>query len=759
MFAGIVVKGVVQGVGFRPFVYHLANKYSLTGFVANTPAGVHIEVSGLGPHIDGFVEELAGNPPPTALIKSIEVERCEQGKDRQDFSIHLSSHEGEEIGPVAPDMDVCDGCLAEFADPSNRRFQYPFINCTDCGPRFTLIKAAPYDREQTSMRDFPLCSSCAAEYADPGDRRFHAQATCCADCGPQIVLTDNQGQPVTGKTGMDHIGRAADLLKQGKILAVKGIGGFHLAANGTDQEAVQRLRERKGRPEKPLAVMVKNEEVLSQLADITKEERKWLCCRRKPVVLLAKNDSFPLAVNVAPDNAYIGVMLPYTPLHHLLLGHCDCVALVMTSANLSGEPIVMDNQDALEKLAGVADFFLLHDREIITGNDDSVIRLSGQDVSILRRSRSFTPEAITIGRDCGSTLALGAIQKNTICLTRGDDALMSQHIGDLDNLATIERQEQIVSHYSSLLRIEPDLLVHDMHPDYAGTHYAEKQHLPTVAVQHHHAHAVSCMAEHRLAGPVIAVTLDGSGYGPDHTVWGGEVLVAEYDGFQRAAHLDHVSLPGNEAAIRQPWRMAFAYLYDTFGHSFADLDMAVVRKFQDNADLIITMIDRGVNSPVTSSCGRLFDAIAAMVGLRYTVSYEGQAAALLEMAAGKENDTDLYPYGLIRGLPCKIDCRPLIKAVCDDIMAGAHAALVSRRFHNTVAAMFAEICTILGRENGIRQVVLSGGVFQNMLLSGLLRQRLAGKGFEVFTHQRVPANDGGIALGQAVAGRAIYESA
>ena len=758
--ARIDVSGVIQGVGFRPFIYRLANEQGLTGNVANTAAGVTIEVDGTDRQIDHFIETIASDKPPLAAIAALTVDKnANSGKQTATgFNIRQSLSSGGKIGPITPDSDVCRNCLAELFDPADRRYSYPFINCTDCGPRYTLIEKIPYDRLLTAMQHFPMCGDCRAEYRDPGDRRFHAQATCCPVCGPSVSLTDNLGNPVKGSGPLKI---AADLLAEGNIVAIKGLGGFHLAVNAQDTEAIARLRQRKGRPDKPLAVMAANLEKINKFAMFSDHAEKVLTGSRKPIVLLDKKIPFRLAENVAPANRFIGVMLPYTPIHHLLFHSHEFDALVMTSGNLSGSPIVKDNDEAFAKLANIADYFLLHDRMIVTQTDDSVVRLADQEVSIYRRARSFVPAAISLKQNVGRTLALGAIIKNTICLTNGHEAFVCQHIGDLDNLDTQQHQQAIIRHFRSLLRIEPELLVHDLHPDYPGSRFARSQvELPTIGVQHHHAHAVSCMAEHELAGPVIAVTLDGNGYGPDNTVWGGEVLLADYDSFERFAHLTPVAMPGSDAAIREPWRMAVSHLYNTYGPGYSELDLQLLHDKADSLPVIEQMITRKINSPPTSSCGRLFDAVAALLGLRYGVSFEGQAAAELEMLLDPTSEEEsMYSFEITRSLdePWQMQTAPLIRAVVEDTLTGTPVQLVSRRFHNTLAALFIKVCQGIREERNLNRVVLSGGVFQNLNLQQQLKENLEKLSFEVYVHQQVPANDGGLALGQAVAGRAMFE--
>lgn len=758
--ARIDITGIIQGVGFRPFIYRLAKNRGLKGYVANTAAGVTVETDGSGQEISDFVKAICSEKPPLAHIEELQVVKSELGSRDgfQEFQIVASISAGNKIGPITPDSDVCDNCLKELFDPTDRRYLYPFINCTDCGPRYTLIEKTPYDRPLTVMKDFSLCQLCLEEYRDPLDRRFHAQATCCPECGPAVTLVTSERLPVED---VDPIRRTAELLEAGKIVAIKGIGGFHLAVNAVDYEAVARLRERKGRPDKPLAVMAKDLNRIKNFADFSQEEQLVLSGRAKPIVLLQKHSPFILAENVAPGNRYIGTMLPYTPIQHLLFYYRDFQALVMTSGNLSGSPVIKDNEDAFAKLADIAEYYLLHNRPIITHADDSVIRLAGNYPAFYRRARSFVPKAINLKQNGGRTLALGAIIKNTVCITKDHEAFVSQHIGDLDNLDTQLHQQNISNHFQALLRIEPDLLVHDLHPDYAGSRYAHRQRkLPTIAVQHHHAHAVSCMAEHSLDGPVIAVTLDGNGYGPDQTVWGGEVLLADYHKYDRVAHFVPVEMPGGDAAIREPWRMALSHLYRTFGPEYKKLNLKLLQRHRDNINLMQQMIDHAINSPLTSSCGRLFDAIAALLGLRDRVSFEGQAAAELEMLLEpSDQDPVSYQFKIVKSdaKPWLLPVQPIIRGVVQDIQKNIPPASISRRFHNTLAGLFTEVCREIRELTNINQIVLSGGVFQNLNLHQQLKADLENLLFSVYSHEQVPSNDGCISLGQAIAGRAMWE--
>lgn len=757
--AKITVRGIVQGVGFRPFIYRLATNHGLNGYVMNAIHGVDIEVEGPLSSIDGFLHDVVTKKPVLAEIVNLQTEHAHPDNTtprHQVFTVQESIAAGEKKALVTPDMDVCPDCLSELMDPDDRRFRYPFINCASCGPRYTIIEDIPYDRSRTSMNLFPMCAACEKEYYDPANRRFHAEATACFDCGPTLSLTNKNGD----KIDTEPIQAAIELLRQGNILAVKGIGGFHLAVDAANESAIARLRRLKTRPEKPLAVMAPDPDAAATFALFNETEKKLLCGRQKPIVILRKKKTFPLAANIVPNNLFIGVMLPYTPLHHLLLGRHSFTALIMTSGNRSGEPIIKDNNDALARMATITDYFLMHNRPIVTRNDDSVTKLHGEKTSFIRRARSYAPMPLTLKKDAGLTLAAGGMLKNVFCLTRGKEAFVSQHIGDLEHLETLRHFEYSICHLSQLLRIQPTLIVHDLHPDYLSTRYAKEQtELPKVSVQHHHAHAVSCMAEHGLSGPVIAVTLDGSGYGADGTIWGGEVLLASLDRFEHAAHLNQVPMPGGEIAVKEPWRMAASHLFAAFGQEIFDLDLNLVKEHSDILPTLQQMTEKGINSPLTSSCGRFFDAIAAILGIRQKISYEGQAAVELESACLDIDDQLTYPYA-IKGNktgPLKLDSRPITRAVTNEILQGETPSRIGKRFHNTLAAMFADVCVRLREIHHLDQVVLSGGVFQNITLCYSLKEKLSGLGFKVFTHQLVPTNDGGLALGQAVAGRAIYE--
>ena len=742
------INGIVQGVGFRPFIYQLARHHGLTGEVANTATGVSLLVEGPSDRIQSFIDDLPRRKPPLAQI--VEISRVEAPLSGfTAFSIVKSRKSASRATLISPDVMVCDDCLAEMRNPSDRRFGYPFINCTNCGPRYTIIDDIPYDRPKTSMRHFTMCPDCQAEYDDPDNRRFHAQPNACPTCGPQVTLCDAKGIPVDTD---DPIAAAARRIRQGRIVAVKGLGGFHLAVDAVNEATVTRLRRRKHREEKPLALMCASIEHIRSLARVNADEERLLVSIQRPIVLLEKRAATPIAASVAPKSRTFGIMLPYTPLHHLLLD-AGFTALVMTSANLSEEPIAIDNQEAFDRLGDIADDFLIHDRDIYLRSDDSIVRHSAGHMRPLRRSRGYVPVPVFLLDELPPVLACGAELKNTVCLTRGRQAFVSQHIGDLENRATDDFFRLTIGHLKRILDIRPQAVACDLHPDYLSTRYArETTDLPVVEVQHHHAHIAACMAENKADAPVIGLAFDGTGLGTDGTIWGGEVLVADYQQFTRAAHLQAVPMPGSAAAIREPWRMALAHLMATVD-DISDIKDLPVSRFADDQQIQITrqMIEKNINCPLTSSLGRLFDAVAAMVGLRGQVAFEGQAAMELEaMADDRETAAYDFAWDETGNGAIVIPCPLLIRAVIRDLRDGRSPATISARFHNTLVALFDALCRQLRDRTGIDQVALSGGVFQNdRLLSGLCKA-LEKSGFHVLTHRLVPANDGGISLGQAV---------
>lgn len=748
----VTIQGIVQGVGFRPFVYRLAANAGLTGWVQNTPAGVFIEAQGPDGELAAFLCNLREQAPPLAVITAVESKEIPT-KDEAAFTI-LASGAGENSIQIAPDGDVCDDCLRELFDPGDRRFRYPFINCTNCGPRFTIITGVPYDRPFTTMAAFPLCPECRSEYENPGDRRFHAQPVACPVCGPRLELQDAAGSVVDG----NPLDTAIALLREGKIIALKGLGGYHLAVDACNADAVRELRVRKKRDEKPFAIMSATVADVAGYALFDGTEQRLLEGPEKPIVILRKRTGNSIAPLVAPANGYFGVMLPSTPLHHLLLRD-SFRALVMTSGNLSDEPIAYRDDDARARLNGIADFFLVHNRGIHTRTDDSVIRVFQGKPIFLRRSRGYVPRAIVLPAAQDSVLAVGAELKGTVCLTRGDRAFLSQHIGDLQNDAVLRSLEETVDHLQRILAIRPALVAHDLHPDYLSTVYAQdRPDLPRFPVQHHHAHLASCMAENGLDGDVIGVIFDGTGYGTDGTIWGGEFLVGGYRGYRRRGHFRQVPLPGGDAAVREPFRMALAYLYAAFGRELFDLPLPLLGEIPaEQRGLFSAMLEKRLNSPLTSSCGRLFDAVASLVGLRQRVSYEGQAAIELEALAEQSETCSVYPFAIEEAENVTtLDFAPLFRGMARDVAAGRERAELARAFHNTLAGATAAVCDGIRRETGIERVVLSGGVFQNKLLTEGILTLLAERGFRVFTQRLAPPNDGGLALGQAIiAGRSI----
>ena len=743
----IQVKGIVQGVGFRPYIFQLAGRGHLGGHVANTSSGVHIHVEGPTQAVEAFVARIPADAPPLAQIIAVEV-RDAAPEGFETFQIVASS--AEEAGAsvlISPDVAVCADCLKEMRAPRDRRYRYPFINCTNCGPRYTIIAGLPYDRPKTSMAPFRMCARCQAEYDDPADRRFHAQPNACPECGPRVTLLTADGEPVAAE---DPVAEVIARLAAGRIAAIKGLGGFHLAVDAENEAAVQRLRRRKHREEKPLALMARDVDQVRRFAHLDEDEMAVLASPQRPILLLEKRAGHTIAASAAPHNRYFGVMLPYTPLHYLLLEN-RFAALVMTSANLSEEPITIANDEALTRLAGIADDFLVHDRDIYLRCDDSIVRKAAGTVQFIRRSRGYVPTPVFLRRPLPPVLAAGAELKNTVCLVKEDRAFVSQHIGDLENLATYEAFQATVAHLRQVLEIHPRAIACDLHPDYLSTRYAQEQTaLPVLQVQHHHAHIVSAMAENHLDGRVIGLAFDGTGYGPDGTIWGGEVLLAEAGGYERAAFLQPLPMPGAAAAIRAPWRMALSYLGQSFGEGYRDLDIAFLSHVDPHqAEIIERMATQGINAPLTSSMGRLFDGVAALLGLRHTVAFEGQAAMELEMCAAA-GEAGHYEVAWQDTAPIVIPTAPIIAGVVADLQQGEAPARISRRFHTTLVRLFTELCGHLQRRTGLDRVVLSGGVFQNALLLQELSHALSSAGFSVYTQRLVPPNDGGIALGQAV---------
>src|SRR5271165_317760 len=744
----IEVSGIVQGVGFRPFIYRLAGERRLAGSICNTAAGVSIEVQGSPSAVDDFLAHLPAEAPPLARITDITVREIPCNGDSE-FRI-VTTPRGEPVSTlISPDVAVCADCLREMVDPADRRYRYPFINCTNCGPRFTIVRNIPYDRPSTSMAVFPMCPICHAEYDDPLNRRFHAQPNACWKCGPQVELWNSDGKSVETS---DPITETVARLQKGDVVAIKGLGGFHLACDATNDDAVRTLRERKQRIEKPFAIMVPDLGVAELFGEMDDSVRQLLLSPQRPIVLLRRREKTPISDDVAPFNRYLGVFLPYTPLHHLLFVDGRFLALVMTSANLSEEPICIANNEAVSRLHWLADCFLVHNRDILLRCDDSVTRVSGGRSRQLRRPRGFVPVPVFLREDVPSVLAVGGELKNTICLTKGRHAFLSQHIGDLENAESYSFFEEAIEHLQRILEITPVAIAYDLHPSYFSTGWALAQSgLPQIGVQHHHAHIASCMAENHLDGQVIGIALDGTGYGTDGRIWGGEVLLADYASFERAAHLAYAPLPGGETAIREPWRMAVAYLVRHFGCDFVRKLPLVADVPEKKLNVLFRMMEQGINSPLTSSCGRLFDAVAALTGIRSQVNYEAQAAIELEMAIANSSDESAYPFELVpEGEGWTIDTRGLFEALLRDLGRDVSLADISRRFHNGLVEVLAELASRLREKSGLQRVCLSGGTFQNAYLFERVCERMGKENFRVFSHGEVPAGDGGLSLGQAL---------
>ena len=725
------MRGIVQGVGFRPFVYNLAQRLNLAGYVLNDSSGLIAEVEGAPAAIEGFLEALGSEHPPLAWIQDRVVTSLPPTGDGE-FRIRPSVAETGKFALISPDIATCAACLADCTDPGNRRYGYAFTNCTNCGPRYTIIRDIPYDRPHTTMAGFTMCEECRAEYQNPAERRFHAQPNACPACGPAL-----SAEP--GGAGfslpISPIAEAQRRLADGEILAIKGLGGFHLACDARNPGAVGRLRARKRRSDKPFAVMVGNLEAARELCVVDDDSARALSGPRHPIVILPRREDTALPDDIAPGNPTLGVMLPYTPLHHLLFRGAAFQALVMTSGNLSEEPIVVENHDARQRLGGVADWFLVHNRDIYMRADDSVVRMFEGEERVMRRSRGYVPETLDVGREVPELLACGGELKNVFCLTKGTHAILSQHMGDLENYETLVFFEETLANLKKLFRVDPRAVAYDLHPGYLSTKYAlGLEGVEKIGVQHHHAHIASCMAENGLTGEVIGVAMDGTGYGVDGAIWGGEFLVAGYAGFTRRAHLRYVPLAGGDAAVREPWRSAL-------GYPGAEERIAGVP--EERVRAVRRMMATGTNTVMTSSCGRLFDAVAALVGLRHEANFEGQAAIELEAIVDPSCE-ERYEFDIAGE---ELDFRAMMERI---VKERAAPSVVAARFHNTLAAAILEMCLRMRRESGIGRVCLSGGTFQNMRLLALAARALRASGFELFLHRKAPPNDGGIALGQAV---------
>lgn len=744
----INIKGIVQGVGFRPFVYNLARRLQLGGWVLNNSQGVELEIEGGDDSITAFLCELQDAAPPLAVLDEVVTVVCAPIGE-QEFCIKHSMEQGKRRAWVSPDVGTCSDCQREILNSADPRYGYGFTNCTNCGPRYSIIKDVPYDRTATTMKDFLMCPSCQREYDDPTNRRFHAQPNACPQCGPQYTLLSQAGKVTSG----DVFKQTRAFIAAGHIVAIKGLGGYHLACDARNEEAVSKLRRRKIREDKPFAVMCGSIERAKELCRISPGEEKLLTSEKRPIVLLAKTENYDLALSIAPGNPYLGVMLPYVPAHWLLLQEQD--VWVMTSGNVSDEPIVYDDQDAQERLQDIAEYFLVHNRDIYQPMDDSVVRIVLDQQYILRRSRGFAPSPLRISREMPSILATGGEVKNAFCLTQGPFVFMSPHIGDLENLPTYTAYLSVIDHYKKLFALTPEVVAYDLHPEYLATKYALTLAIPQVGVQHHHAHIASVLAEHGLQEKVIGVAFDGTGYGGDGTLWGGEFLIADGYDFVRAGHCQYLPLPSGAKAIKEPWRLTAWVLYNLYGSNFTTRMPKFACNLPQGWELMIAATSKGINAPLTSSAGRLFDIAAGILGIGQVIHYEGQAAIELELAAGQGHGYVL-PYTISVGQPRILDFMSTFAALAEGVGRGEGVSCLAACFHSTVAQAIVDMVDLIRRDTGLNKVALSGGVWQNRILLTKVVGMLQQTGFEIYTNQQVPLNDGGLALGQAfVAGTKI----
>ncbi|MBM7870432.1 hydrogenase maturation protein HypF [Clostridium pascui] len=760
----ITVKGVVQGVGFRPFVYKLAQDNNLNGWVNNSSRGVYIDIEGQKNNVLCFIQKLKDSPPSLSKIDEISVE------DRENiyykgFEIRDSKEEENAITYISPDIGICEDCLRDIMDSQNKRYRYAFTNCTNCGPRFSIIKKLPYDRVVTTMDEFQMCDACYEEYTNPLNRRFHAQPNACIECGPKLELINNKGERIY--LG-DEVKETIKLIKEGKIIAIKGIGGFHLVCDGKNEEAIKLLRDRKNRPKKPLALMIKDVETVKNHCYLSEKEESTLKDNKRSIVLLSKREE-NLPINIAPNNKCFGVMLPYTPLHYLLFEY-DIEVLVMTSANAAGLPMIYRNSEALDKLRNIADYFLLHNRDIHMPVDDSIVKVILNEERVIRSSRGYAPIYIK-QKGIRDILACGSQLKNTFALSKNENIIVSPYIGDMENIETYDNFEKNVEHIKCIYNIKPKIIAYDMHPSYWCREYVENQNTINMEVQHHHAHIVSCMVENNIKEKVIGIAYDGVGYGTDGTIWGGEFIICDYKDFKRIAHLNYAQMPGGDTATKEPWKMAVSYIYEAYKNSesralISNEDILSTKNYvedinsiqknipkvlkDNNIKSIITMIKNNINSPKCSSMGRLFDAVSGMLGFLGKVTFEGEAAIFLENIADK-NEQGSYDYEIIyQDKDYIINTSKAIQEIIQDINNGVGLDIISKRFHNTVIDFTVKMCSILREALNINKVVLSGGVFQNEIILKGVYEKLNYKDFEVYTHKSIPCNDSGICLGQIV---------
>lgn len=769
--AKITVKGVVQGVGFRPFVHRLAEEFGLKGSVKNTTVGVIIEVEGNKRNLREFYDEITIRKPPPAQIKEKKIVYQTPRGSRSFIIKESASHQRKEV-LISPDIAFCQKCLKELKDNSDRRHKYPFINCTNCGPRFTIIKDLPYDRPLTTMKKFRMCPICQKEYKDISRRRYHAEPNACPRCGPEIKLVKSRkfGRESVGSTtrseyylkGLEALEATVQLLKKGNIVAIKGLGGFHFACDATNSVAVKTLRKRKGRPYKPFAIMVSDIETAKKYCLVSQKEEELLLAWQKPIIILKKRKDSRISDLVAPNNNCLGVMLPYTPLHDLLFHSSSSSpsALVMTSGNLSDQPIEVSNQEAIDNLSHITDYFLMHNRDIYNRCDDSIVEIFSGDPVLIRRARSYVPSPVELDSPVESILACGAELKNTFCLTKKNYAFVSQYIGDLKDYKTLHYYEKMVGRFEKLFGISPKIIAHDLHPDYLSTQYAlnitrRRPKIMRIPVQHHHAHIVSCLVENGVRGKVIGVAFDGIGYGPDGNVWGGEFLVADCRDFRRIGQLKYLPLPGGDRAVEEPWRMAVSLLVEAFGQRIPCIDFT--ERWKKKVPIILGMIKKKINSPLTSSMGRFFDGVSSLLGICDVNTYEGQAAMELEsvaedLSASSGNLlTQNYRYG-IREKEGTFMVEPgsIVKGIVADLQRSVPTSVVAAKFHNSIADIIKDVSLKIKERIGLRRVAFSGGVFQNRLLLGLALRKLTEQGFICYYQRKVPPNDGGISLGQAI---------
>lgn len=745
----ILVEGIVQGVGFRPFVYKSACDLNLKGWVSNTSLGVIIDMEGKEEKVLIFIEMLKNNAPPLAKVSNISI----YSKDLigyEDFEIRISEEADNISTLISPDISICDNCKKEIFDADNRRYRYPFTNCTNCGPRFSIIKKLPYDRKTSTMEAFKMCPKCKEEYTNPLDRRFHAQPNACPECGPKIWLVDNKNQKIHTD---DPIKEAISLIKEGKILAVKGIGGFHLVCHGRNYEAIKLLRNKKKRSYKPIAVMVKDLDAVKKYCYLSKKEEDVILSNKRPIVILERKMEIGLPDNLAPYNKTLGVMLPYTPLHYMLFDE-GIEVLVMTSANISGEPMIYKNEESLERLNNIVDYFLIHNRDIYLPIDDSVTRVSLNEERMIRPGRGYCPITLNV-KESGRILACGAFLKNTFAISKGDNIFISQYIGDMDNYRTQDSFERNLNHFKDIYKIEPEIIAYDLHPDYWSRDLVKKFKGKKIAVQHHHAHIASCMAENNINRKVIGVAYDGTGYGDDGNIWGGEFLICSLKQYKRVGHLNYFSLPGGESAIKEPFRIALSQLYKTYGEEVYDyLPEELNNK---KSKIILSMIKNNINSPLTSSMGRLFDCAASLIGFNRRVTFEGEAAIFLENISDRTN-AERYKYGINKiNEKYIIDTNNIIKGIISDIKNNVKKEVIASKFHNSIVNCTVDMCKKIRKESNINAVALSGGVFQNIILFEGIYNGLIAEGFEVFTHKKIPCNDSGISVGQLMAAREAYK--